>query len=58
MSFEFLVFSFEFIPAHPFISNFEFRISNLPPIRLGLRGEGEWKLKTQNSKLKTNEVVS
>jgi hypothetical protein len=58
MSFEFLVLSFEFSPTHPFISDFGFRISDLPPARPGFRSEEDWALKTQNSKLKTDEVVS
>jgi len=58
MSFEFLVLSFELFPAHPFISNFEFRISNITPARPGFRSKEDWVLKTQNSKLKTDESVS
>jgi hypothetical protein len=61
MRFEFLVLSFEFFPTHPFISDFGFRISDLPPTRPRQRvatAAGRQQLKTQNSKLKTDGIVS
>ena len=57
-SFEFLVLSFELSTTPSTISDFGFRISDLPPAGPGSQMVGEWELKTHNSKLNTDGVVS
>jgi len=53
-----LVLSFKLPPAQSRISNFEFRISNLPPESPMTLGSGGRELKTQDSKLKTDGIAS